>query len=122
MQTLAEYLGSLDTDQPKPVEQKPLKVTVKDFCRGIIESPEYRMSISHRITLGTLPPAVETMIWDRAYGKTIEKVEIKDTTDPLEDFTIEQLQDRARRLLAAAQALSDGEPEMTTDERDGSVH
>lgn len=81
------------------------KLTVKDFCKGVLNSQEYRESLMRRVILDELPPAVECMLWDRAWGKTVEKVEVKDTTGQLEELTIEQLETRALYLVGVAQRM-----------------
>lgn len=106
-ETLGEFLG-LQPEQP--VEEAPRPslfdtLTIKDFCKGVLASREYRKSILDRITLGSLPPAVECRMYDYAYGKPVEKIEWKDTTDPLDDFTPAQLEDRASQLLDLARQL-----------------
>lgn len=106
-QSLADFLGVQDPVQPElPVQPPPsLKITVKGFCKGILSSVQYRESLMRRIIMDELSPAVECMLWDRAHGKTVEKMEFKDTTDPLEELTIEQLEERAVKLLEVARRL-----------------
>lgn len=77
VETLGEFLG-LQPEQP--VEEVPRPslfdtLTIKDFCKGVLASREYRQSILDRITLGSLPPAVECRMYDYAYGKPPERVE-----------------------------------------------
>ena|SRR2546423_947900 len=104
-QTLAEFLGSSDD----PVAYEPPR-DVKSFCRGILSSREYRASLLDRITLGTLSPAIECRLYDYAYGKPIERFEVKDTSDPLDDLSAAQLEDRALRLLEVARQLRSDQP------------
>lgn len=107
--TLKDFLG---VDAPPEQEpQAPSAKTllscnnVKDFCKGILESQEYRQSVVDRVSLGTLAPAVECRIYDYAYGKPVERVEFSDKSDPLDELTAEQLEDRARQLLDVARSL-----------------
>jgi hypothetical protein len=72
LQTLAEFLG---TDQALNLPTELPQLTVKDFCRGVLESREYRQSVLQRVTLGNLPPAVECRMYDYAYGKPPDRVE-----------------------------------------------
>ncbi len=72
VQTLAEFLG---TDQAPDIPTELPQLTVKEFCRGVLESREYRQSILQRITMGSLPPAIECRMYDYAYGKPVEHVE-----------------------------------------------
>jgi hypothetical protein len=74
LQTLADFLGT----EPSPLEEEGVDVTtltVKEFCRGVLTSREYRQSILDRVTRGTLPPAIECRMYDYAYGKPVEHVE-----------------------------------------------
>lgn len=105
--SLADFLGVEDpvTKQLPSSPGPSPKLTVKDFCKEVLRSPQYRESLLRRIIMDELPPAVECMMYDRAYGKTVEKVEWKDTTDPIESLTIEQLEDRAMKLLEVARNL-----------------
>lgn len=124
IQSLAEFLNVPDSNQSepfRPVEQPVcLKMSARDFCRHILSSIEYRMSVLNRITLGTLPPAVECLIHYYAHGKPVERVEVKDTSDPLDDFNAEQLEERALRLLEVARQLRTNESSNNTDST--SVH
>lgn len=107
--TLGDCLGITDLMTPPEAisqfQNISHKFSARDFCRGILNSLEYRQFLRDRIVLGTLPPQIECMLWDRAEGKVVEKVEIKDTTDPLDNFDADQLEDRARRLLELARQL-----------------
>ena len=107
MKTLAEHLGVVDPKQPdQPRADAPsLKMTAKEFARGVLHTSTYRESILQRVLLGTLPPAVECLLYHYAYGKPVEKLEVKDTTDPLDDFTAEQCEERAQKLLELARQL-----------------
>lgn len=70
--TLAEFLG---TDQVPDAPTQLPQLTVKEFCRGVLESQEYRKSVIQRVILGSLPPAVECRMYDYAYGKPPDRVE-----------------------------------------------
>lgn len=126
--TLAEYLGVVDPVLPK--EQQIVttpapsitKLTVKSFCQDIIQSREYRESILRRVIMDQLPQAIETMLWNRAYGPVVEKVEVKDTSDQLEDMTAEQLEERARKLADVALHLRLSEHSAQEDEKNEAVH
>lgn len=102
MKSLAEALGTVDPAQPEApapsITPLSTKFTARDFCRAIINSPEYRLSLTQRIILGELPPAVECMIWDRASGKVVERMEFEDKTKRLEDNPREVLEQKARVL------------------------
>jgi hypothetical protein len=75
--SLAEFLGTArpDLGEPTPPSADLESLTIADFCKGVLTSPEYRQSVLNRITLGTLPPAVEIRMYDYAYGKPPDRVE-----------------------------------------------
>lgn len=49
----------------------PNKVTaeVREVCVGILAGKDYQQSIVARVKAGTLPAAVECLMWHYAYGK-----------------------------------------------------
>lgn len=102
MKSLADTLG-LNT--PEAPTQAPQKLTAKALSKKILQSPEYIASIIRRITLDTLPAAVECKLYDYAFGKPVDKVEVKDTTDHLESMSSEELEARAMALAALAAKL-----------------
>ena len=106
MQSLADFLGArnLPEDTPNPDPPAP-KVSIKDRARQILESREYFQSVLDRIKLGTLPPAVELRFYDEAYGKVVTRLEVKNVSTRLREMSVEQLEDRAQRLLARAREL-----------------
>ena len=121
--TLAEFLGVPDPVtkvDPSGIDYTS-KLPVAAFCKQVLASPEYRMSLVRRITLDELPPAIEQLLYYYAEGKPVEKVEVKDTSDPLENLTIDQLEERAMKLLNVARQLR-VEEEPQAAERKGSVH
>lgn len=115
--TLKDFLEVDEPEAEQPSARQFLSCdNVKDFCRGVLTSREYRQSIVDRVSLGSLAPAVECRLFDYAYGKPVERFEVKDTTDPLEELTIEQLEERAMKLLQVARKLK------AQGERTTSVH
>lgn len=115
--TLADALG-LETPQEPAVKNE--KVTAKSLSKAILSSQEYRDSLRRRIMADTLPPAVECRLYDYAFGKPVDKVEIKDTSDPLSDMTLPQLQARARKLLQLTQSIA-GDPVPQPEAIDGEI-
>jgi hypothetical protein len=55
----------------------PHEATVRgrEFCRQLVEDATYRANLLTRLQSGSVPPGVETMLWDRAYGKVKEVVQ-----------------------------------------------
>ena len=39
------------------------------FCQRLVSDSEYRENLEARLRAGTLPPALESLIWHYAYGK-----------------------------------------------------
>jgi hypothetical protein len=84
----------------------PNKVTTeaKAACNALVDDPVYRQNLQLRLRKGTLPPAMETMLWYYAKGKPKERVEFgADKT--LADLVLE------------AVGRKPGEPPLRPDER-----
>jgi hypothetical protein len=56
----------------------PNRVTleVRKAASALVEDGEYRAELLERLRAGTLPPAVEVMLWHYAYGRPVERVEV----------------------------------------------
>jgi hypothetical protein len=107
MESLADFLG-LRPPTPERDESGPEStISAKDFARAVLHSPEYRRSLLDRIVLGELPSAIEALLWAYAYGKPVERVEVKDTTDDIDEMDLEQCEQEAQRLLQIARSLRD---------------
>ena len=119
MQSLADLLRLSDPATPEAprrddrTDVRSLPTNVRQFCRAVVESPEYRAALYERIVERELPPQVEAMIWDRAYGKVTERLEIKDKSYNTREMTTEQI--RARLLDIAAHAKDLATPSVTED-------
>lgn len=113
-QSLADVLGTVPESTSDLVEVDVAKIDdIGAFCRAILDSHEYRQSISFRITLGTLPPAVELRFYDYAAGKPVERVEVKDSSERIEDLTPDvaiQKLERVERMLRLLRAAQEDEP------------
>lgn len=122
--SLADFLGVQDPVRPDlPAAAPPSRrLSAKDFALGILNSDEYRASIMRRVLLDELPPQIESLLYHYAHGKPVERVEVKDTTDPLEELSVEQLEERARRLLDVARSLRVDEDEQAQQREEPSVH
>ena len=48
----------------------------KRLAAEILENPAYIKSLQDRACAGTLPPAIEVMLWHYRYGKPVSKVEV----------------------------------------------
>lgn len=114
---------SLHPDAPSAADTHVLpstkRMTAKTISRLLLNSEEYRLSLVNRIITGTLPSAIECKLWDYAYGKPIEKVEVKDTTNQLENYTPEELEARALFLAETARRIRmNDEIHASSDEDD----
>lgn len=101
MKSLYDALNLVKPDAvTEPPSLPDKRVSARTICRDILNSRQYRESILQRIIFRELPPAVECRLWDYAYGKPVEKVEIDDKTERVENLTSEQLE---RKLIALAE-------------------
>lgn len=73
--------------------------SAKSFAQAVLTSQNYRASIARRIQYDELPAAVEVKLWEYAYGKVVDKVEVTNTTPRLEDMSLEELERNARLYL-----------------------
>src|ERR1044071_390853 len=105
MKSLYDALNVENPEQPGVALEPAPKLTAKELCREILNSTQYRQSLLQRIIFQELPPAVECRLWDYAYGKPVERVEVKDTSDSLEHLTVEQLEARALFLADLARRI-----------------
>ena len=46
------------------------------FCQRLVSDPEYRSNFEARWRSGTLPPALEMMVWAYAIGKPPQSLEV----------------------------------------------
>lgn len=107
VQTLAESLG-VDVVPPGDAIVSPLDITdAKAFSLAVVSSIEFRRYIMVGLALGTLPGFTSILgrLLDHAWGKPVERVEVKDTTVPVESLTADQLEERAMRLAEMARFM-----------------
>lgn len=125
MESLASFLGVRDPAMPDAPEPRAFdaNISIRDFCKGVLRSAEYRASIVQRIRLGTLPPAVEIAMYHYAEGKPVERVEMNDLTPrgELRDMTPAELEARAMTLCEMARRVR-MQAEDARPETPGSVH
>lgn len=110
--SLADVLGIPDPSIVDGPRELPASVnfdtlTGKDFARAVLDSADFRRYIVAGLAAGDLAPAVLTRLMDHGWGKPVEKFEVKDTTNPLENQSIEQLKERAAFLMRVINALED---------------
>lgn len=107
-QSLADYLGTSPVVQDEPSESAPRLVDITDskaFALAVLGSREFRHFIVNGITMQDLPTPIVLRLMDHAWGKPVERVEVKDTSNALENVTPEQLEDRALRLAEMARSI-----------------
>lgn len=122
MKSLYDTLHIPDPTKPdaeQPGEPMP-KRSAKALCRSILESPEYLRTVVDRIMFHELPAAVEVRLWDYAYGKPVEHVEVKDKTkiDAFRQMSVDELEARARQVLNIAALLQRGDSPDPPSESD----
>jgi hypothetical protein len=49
---------------------------VRAFCQRLVSDPEYRKNLESRLRGGTLPPALEALIWNYAFGKPSQSLDV----------------------------------------------
>lgn len=115
--SLAEYLGIPDPRKPEePPFPSPGKLTPKAFCQAILNSSEFRTYIMTGLVLRDLPPVILQRLMDQGWGKPTERIEVKDTTTPLEEKSAEELEARAVQLAEMARRIRAAQGESDLDE------
>lgn len=125
MKSLAEHLGSVrDVRAPQDAEPTPEVPwhSIREFCQGILRSPEYKMSLQIRIVTGELPPQIEALLYHYAEGKPVDRVEVRDVTTDLEELTAAQLEARALHLADMARRMRQVEDGDDGERAPGAVH
>ena len=79
-------------------------------CATLLRDPTYRATLLARAHAGTLPPAVETMLWRYAYGKPTDIVDVTvgAREENLRELSTEELLQRVdtvREQLLEADAI-----------------
>ena len=87
----------------------------RDFSLNVIRSDAYRESVRARAAKGTLPPAIETMLWHYAYGKPAEQVVIRDERRDLSNLSEEELAERAELIATVLRAVRDINESLPAD-------
>lgn len=70
------------------------------FARQLLTSQTYRDELQKKIASGTLPPAVEIMLWAYAYGKPPEHIHLSVSPEDLSALSVSELLQRAEALRA----------------------
>lgn len=83
------------------------------FAKELLDSPTYIALLKDQLESGTLPAMLVKRLWDYAYGKPAEKIQVEMTTKSLEDMNPEQLQEHMQELMTLAQSLEEKPKELT---------
>lgn len=103
------------------------------FAQEIVESKDYRDSLTSRIKSGALPAQLEAMLWHYAYGKPKETVEVLVNEHAIEqelnDLSEEQLAARAQEIAVEIATMARQRTEIekelhleVSDPKNGKVH
>ena len=125
VKSLAEFLGANQPSQAqdaRPLTAAQRRMSIREFCKGILQSQEYRDSIVRRIMFDALPAQVEQLIYFYAEGKPVERIEVDSNGEGrFAELTIAQLRSRAAALMQLADAHEQREKETrSSDEEQGS--
>lgn len=100
--SLAFALGLLPSQshaQEKPtLEMLADDLTPQQFSLAVLRSAEYRESLLRRIEHDELPSAVELWLLNTAHGKPVERLEVKQVPEDLEQLSSEELRLRAEAI------------------------
>lgn len=120
MQSLYDSLSLPNPTAPAaPVQPWPEKLTGQQFAELVVSSLEFRQYILIGLCGGEIPSAVVKQLMDYAWGKPVDRVEVKDTTLRLETLSVEELEERALQLAELARQLRSG---VTTPSNTDSIH
>lgn len=78
----------------------------REFAQRLIESENYRKWIFDRIQTRSLDPSIERLLWNYAYGKPKEYIEITSKQHELSEASSDMLADRAKQLATLLSQLS----------------
>lgn len=56
---------------------------VREVAQRLVEDEKYQAKLRERLLEGTLPPAVETLLWHYSYGRPVDRVALSVTERPL---------------------------------------
>lgn len=103
--SLAEFLGANEPGAER--QERPLrKQSIREFCKGILESQEYRDSIVRRIMFDALPAQIEQLIYYYAEGKPIERLEVdSNPSGRFENLTSAEVEAKAAHLWQLSRTI-----------------
>ena len=128
MQSLYDSLHVPNPQAPAAsVDPWPEKMTGKEFAELVVGSVEFRQFILIGVSTGELPAAIVTRLMDYAWGKPVERLEVRDVTDPLEKLSTDdlkvQLEERVSYLRHVIDLLDESpEPPLSDHQPPTLVH
>lgn len=103
------WCGAPGPGRPKgQIDKKNLEI--RNAAREIVEDPEYRRMLKIRLQVGEAPH-METLLWHYAYGKPVDRVEVKEVVGDFEGATAEELRARALEIARRIQEPTPDSPE-----------
>ena len=102
------YMGSRGTTRFSQQE-------AKSFCRRILSTDAYRVQLEKRLLSGSLPPALETMLWHYSYGRPVETVVVREEVEDLSVLSVSDLAKRMSEMQAALRQAEEIEQELVED-------
>lgn len=78
------------------IERGPM--TASEFSEAVLNSPDFRRYIVSGLKLGELPAAVVCKLMDYGWGKPVERLEVRDTTEQLDALTPDEITQRLERV------------------------
>jgi len=57
--------------------EKAIKAEATELAKFLVEDPIYLLDLQEKLRAGTLHPMLQTLLWNYAYGKPKERVEVK---------------------------------------------
>jgi hypothetical protein len=125
--SLADALGITDpVTKEEPTDTDIGDLSARDFATRVLSSVQYRESVTRRIVMDDLPPAVECRLMDYAWGKPVERVEVEDKTPTTNTVPIDEIENRIaflrntiRLLIARGKQVK---PEDVVDDESHAVH
>ena len=95
--------GTAGPGRPKGSKDKNT-IEIRNAARAIVEDPTYRRMLTARLQLGEAPH-METLLWHYAYGKPVERVEVKEVHEDFSGATAEELRTRALEIAKRVTSL-----------------
>lgn len=104
--------ASVQVFGPQDLEETNFLLEITDakaFAKAVLESQDFREYVIYGLRRRDLPPTVLIRLMDilssDGWGKPVEKLEIRDTTNDIDEMSVEECEAEARRLIAISRKL-----------------